>query len=124
MNKREFDAHKAHIDEQAEAKQEGADASRDQQLARLFVQNGWSPEKLVEHLEKNWKKKVSPDWVVRLLLFGRFLSCFDEVAVTIRDRAPLANLTEQSFRRLWDAQARGDEFHRFSLVREQLERTR
>src|SRR5262249_23371264 len=76
MTTEQFDAKLTHIEEQAAAMQERVDGYRDQNMARLFLESGWSQEELAAHLGKRWGKEVSRPWVTCHLRFGRFLAFF------------------------------------------------
>lgn len=114
MSEQHFDAQLRHIEEQTAARQERVDGYRDQELARLFLESGWSQEQLAVHLAKTWGKEVSPDWVAKRLRFGRFLSFFNTSG--IEEEAPgasfklPANLTERAFRTFWEATEAGGNY--------------
>lgn len=66
------------------------ESTHDRDLARLFVESGWTQERIAEQIGK------SQSWVDQHLRFGRFLN-FTTNVVKLR-----ANLTEGLFRSLWD----------------------
>lgn len=87
MSEPDFDLRIRHIEEQYAARREGAEAYRDQEVARLFEECGWSQDKIARHMSK----KVP--WVSRRLCFGRFLKEFPT------GKFPATtNLTERRFR--------------------------
>lgn len=102
MNEHEFSLKLTHIEEQYRAKREGADAYRDQELARLFVDCGWTQEKIGKRMGQ------TQSWVSRRLIFGRFLSFMP-------DRHKLTDLTEFRFRSHY-SKTKGDEANRFRQV--------
>ena len=114
MSEQQFDARLTVIEDQTRARQERVDGYRDQHMARLFVDSGWSQEELAAHLAKRWGKEVTQQWVSYHLRFGRFLSFFTTSGC--EDEAPGArfnlppNLTERAFRRLWDATEAGGNY--------------
>lgn len=115
MSEQEFGARLTHIEDQATAMQQRVDGWREQHLARLFVDSGWSQQELADYLGKRWGKEVSRQWVGYHLLFGRFLLFFATTggkenlpATLLAFRLP-ANLTERGFRAYWDrTEAAGD----------------
>jgi hypothetical protein len=109
------------------------DCVRDQGYARVFVESGWSQEKLAEWLSKREGKEVSQRWVSYHLLFGRFLTFFR--TNSSKDCKIPSALTEWQFRKLWEsskgeqdfrghraktAAAKDDEHRRFAEVMVQL----
>ena len=52
MNEQEFDAKLKHIDEQAALKQDRGDSYRERELAKLFVDSGWSRQQLAERVSE------------------------------------------------------------------------
>lgn len=67
------------------------ESTHDRDLARLFVESGWTQERIAEQIGKE------QSWVSRHLCFGRFLN-FMPTGITLRQ-----DLTERQFRRYWDA---------------------
>lgn len=88
MSAHDFDLKLKHIEEQAAARRESADAYRDQELARLFNECDWTQEKIAAHLGKKQQ------WVSKRLIFGRFL----KVTPTGSNSEVTASLTERRFR--------------------------
>jgi len=86
---------------------ERADAYRDQELARLFVECGWTQEKIARKVER------SQVWVSCRLTFGRFLSF-------IASSYKRESLTEFRFRACW-RKTKGKESDRFRQVLSILE---
>ena len=110
MSEQHFDARLKHIEEQYQARREGADAYRDQEMARLFEESGWTQEQIAGRMGK---RQV---WVSQRLCFGRFLSF-----IASGDNPDLAvNLTERRFREHWK-RSRGHERERFAAVAHALE---
>lgn len=68
MTAQQFDAKLTHIEEQFAACRVGAIAYRDQEMARLFDECGWTQEKIVARMGKK------QEWVFIRLKFGAFLS--------------------------------------------------
>jgi len=83
-------------------RREGAEAYRDQEMARLFNECGWTQEKIAR---KMGKKQT---WVSLRLVFARFL-------IFIADRNKSEGLTEWKFRKLYSG-TRGTEKERFECV--------
>lgn len=97
MTTEQFDLRLKTIAEQYEARREAAEAYRDQELARLFHDCGWTQEKIAEHLNKQGKH-ISRVWVCYRLCFGAFL---DFVTTVTKVAFDLKTLTERRFRGLW-----------------------
>ena len=89
MNEDQFEARLKHIEEQAGAMQARVNAYRDQEIARLFVQSGWTQERIAQRMGK------SQQHISRLLLFGRFLVFTPSWCNPMK---PPKNLTEGRFR--------------------------
>lgn len=106
VTEQQFDARLAHIEEQHAARREGADAWRDQELARLFVACGWTQERIAGHLKKGQQ------WVSRRLIFGRFL----DYAHGRNEQTAAETLTERRFRASWALSRGRDEDRRFAQV--------
>jgi hypothetical protein len=68
-------------------RREGACAYRDQEVARLFEECGWTQERIAQRMGK---RKA---WVSNRLIFGRYLA--------FRTSGSNANLTERRFRDHW-----------------------
>jgi transcriptional regulator with XRE-family HTH domain len=111
MSNHDFDVRLAHIDEQYAARREGAEAYRDQELARLFNECGWTQERIAKRVGK--KKS----WVSYRLRFGAFLDF--STLVEKLESARIQTLTEGAFRRIW-AKTAGPEKERFAQVAEIL----
>ncbi len=92
MTEQQFNERLEFIDREANRLRERADAYRDQEMARLFVECGWTQERIAE---KVGKSKMS---VSRRLVFGRFL---DFVTHGLQTQKPPENLTERRFRALY-----------------------
>jgi hypothetical protein len=97
MTEHQFNARLAQINEQYEARREGAVAYRDQEMARLCQGCGWEVRRIARHLTEVTGKRVSKSNVSRRLIFGRFLAL-----PPVGDKPALTqNLTERSFRDHW-----------------------
>ncbi len=107
MSEQQFDARIAAIDQEHARRREGADAYRDQEMARLFEQCAWTQERIAERMGKK------QPWVCKRLTFGRFLS-FIPVGISIDA------LTENRFREHWQ-RTKGKEEERFAQVAWRLE---
>lgn len=110
MSEQQFDARLARINEQYEAHKEGAVATRDQEVARLFHECEWTQERIAGRMGK---RQV---WVSQRLCFGRFL---DFIASGDK-RESVLNLTERRFRGYWK-RTKGKENARFEQVLHALE---
>jgi hypothetical protein len=134
MSTEQFDARLTQIEEQTRARQEPVQGFRDQKLAALFLDSGWSQDEVAAHLGKWWGKEVTQQWVGQQLRFARFLSFFTTTGSEGGLRLP-PNLSERAFRSFWDATEAGDNFsghrahteaavqdehRRFGLVLEEL----
>lgn len=110
MSANDFDLRLKHIEEHFAARKEGAEAYRDQEMARLFEECEWTQEKIAGRMGK------SQQWVSVRLVFGRFLKF-----TTSGGNSPTgtSNLTERRFRELWK-QTKGKEAERFAAVAEML----
>lgn len=118
MSEDQFKTKLTHIDEQAGALQERVDGYRDQELAKLFIECEWSQEEIAGKLSKHWDKEVTQQWVSYRLRFGRFISFFTTSGCEEQFVLP-RNLSERTFRRLWDAtKTEGENFsgHRSQTV--------
>jgi hypothetical protein len=108
MTDEQFEARLTHIEDQVAAMQERLDGYRDQQLAKLFIESGWSQEQLAAFLTKKWGKSISREHLSDRLRFGRFLSFFGASCTEDQWKIP-PNLTEGTFRRFWEStEASGD----------------
>jgi hypothetical protein len=96
-----------HIEEQYAGLRESADVYRDQEMARLFGECGWTQEKIAAKLGRRQSR------VSQMLCFGRFLDF-----ITSGDTH--ANLTERRFREHWNRTS-GKEADRFAQVAHVLE---
>ncbi len=85
-------------------------AYRDQEMARLFNESGWTQERIAEKVGK------SRSWVTLRLTLGRFLSL---VTTGHQNQKPPGNLTERRFRSLY-RQTKGSESARFQAVADML----
>jgi hypothetical protein len=118
MTEQQFDARVKQIEKEYAAHREGADATRDQELARLFVEakaSGCGQEWIAERM--GW----THGRVSQRLLFGRFLRF---VTTGNKSFSPPKPLTERRFRDNWSAVGRGHpkdtEDDRFARVLERL----
>ena len=89
MTDDQFAVRVKHIEEQAGEMQARVQAYRDQEIARLFVQSGWTQERIAEQMGK------SQQWVSYRLVFGQFLQFTTDRGKWTK--AP-KNLTEWRFR--------------------------
>lgn len=111
MSEQQFDARLARINEQYEAHKEGAVATRDQEVARLFEQCGWTQERIAQRMGKRQQ------WVSYRLIFGRFL---EFTTSGCEHPSCTTNLTERRFREHWK-RTKGSEKDRFEQVLHALE---
>jgi hypothetical protein len=114
MTEQQFDTRIKEIEAGYRSHREGADAYRDQELARLFVECGWTQERISRHMGQ------SQSWVARRLLFGRFLSFMTAGHKTF---SPAKPLTERRFRDHWrksKKHVKDSEEERFARVVESL----
>lgn len=100
------------IEDQALAMQERVDAYRDQELARLFVQCGWTQQRIAE------KEGKTQRWVDYRLRFGRFL---DFRTSGSNAQKPPKNLTERRFRAYFERTDGSKEQVRFAAVLKAME---
>jgi hypothetical protein len=108
MADHDFDVRLQQIQEGYAARRDGAEAYRDQELARLFEKCGWPQEKIAKRMGKKQQ------WVSYRLIFARFLQF-----TTDRCKTPFAteNLTEWRFRTCWGKTDRkASERERFAAV--------
>lgn len=94
MSEQDFDLRLRHIEDQAKARRESAEAYRDQEMGRLFCECEWTQEKIADHP----RIKKSRQWVEKRLRFGRFLTFATTCSKTPPD---LSTLTEGRFRSFW-----------------------
>jgi hypothetical protein len=94
MSEHEFDQRLKRIEEQYADHRAGAEAYRDQEVSRLFVECGWTQTKIGERMGRNVA------WVSRRLLFGRFLQFCQSGKIA---NAPLKSIPEGRFRDSWSA---------------------
>lgn len=125
MSEQHFDARLKHIEEQYQAKREGADAYRDQEMARLFEECGWTQERIAERVSELSGKRITQSRVSRRLVFGRFLKFMPsghkgEPEFSSGKPSWLTNLTERRFREHWK-RTKGRERERFAAVAHALE---
>ncbi|MBA4065476.1 MAG: hypothetical protein C0501_17530 [Isosphaera sp.] len=107
-----------HIEEQYAARREGAEAYRDQEMARLFdrctrKQEGgsdrWTQDRIAERMGRR------QSWVSKRLVFGRFLA-FIPTGISAE------GLTERRFREHWkQTKKAGGEDARFRAVLDRLQ---
>jgi hypothetical protein len=112
MTTQQFDARLRHIEEQYAARRAGADAYRDQELARLFTECEWTQERIAGQMGRRQA------WVSYRLVFGRFLAFITTGDNPNRDL--IDTLTERRFRQHWK-QTKGKEPARFAEVAHRLE---
>lgn len=93
-----YELRRQQIEDQAGAMQERVDAYRDQKLSLLFVQSGWTQERIAE------KEGKSVRWVYYRLQFGRFLIFCTSCA---NSQKPAKNLTEGRFRTYFEQTDKG-----------------
>ncbi len=110
MTETNFDERLGQIETEYAQRRENADAYRDQELARLFVECEWSQERIGRHLDR------AQSWVSQQLTFGRFLEF-----ITARDKSRMeaVSLTEWAFRELYK-KTKGKEKERFAEVAAKL----
>lgn len=80
-----------------EVKQQGA-ACKDQGLAKLFRESGWTQDRIAEHLGH------AQSWVSNYIIFGRFLEWI--IANCDNHKLPLEKLSEGRFRGSWKKTSR------------------
>ena len=100
------------INERVEAQQERVAAYRDQELAKLFYDSGWTQQELAD------KEGKSKKWVDFRTRFGRFINWANiakGTTGTFRQVLP-TNFTERSFRALWEQTSGTKEDARFRKV--------
>jgi hypothetical protein len=91
---------------------DGADAYRDQEMARLFERCGWTQERIARQMGKKQA------WVSKRLCLGRFLSF---IPSGNNASLNLSTLTERAFRSLWQKTGKkDDERRRFAQVADML----
>lgn len=106
MTTEQFDARVRQIEQGYAHRRDGADAYRDQELARLFHECEWTQERIAQRMGKTHA------WVSFRLTFGAFL---DFVTTGYKSLPPLDSLTERAFRRLYQG-TRGPKAERFGQV--------
>jgi hypothetical protein len=118
ISDQQFDERLATIKRTYDSAREGVEAGLDQELARLFVECGWTQAKISQRMGR------SHQWVSYRLLFGRFLS-FSTDRGNLKS---LANpLTEWRFREQWKRSGKRDketDEERFARVWDLLEADR
>lgn len=116
MTEQQFDARLQEIDKEYASKREGAEAYRDQEMSRLFVQCGWTQEAIAKHMCK------AQSWVARRLHFGRYLRFMPSGH---NHKPPPHPLTERRFRDNWARAGKGHpketEDERFARVQKLIE---
>jgi hypothetical protein len=116
MTEPEFDARIKQIDKGYAGKREGAEAYRDQELARLFIECKWTQEKIAQEMGR------TQPWVTYRLRFGRYLEI---ITRSYNSSRPTDSLTEYHFRKGWSTVAKEHpketEAERFGRVAEWLE---
>ena len=97
MTQQEFDTRLTQIEHKYAVMRTGAEAFRDQEVARLFVECGWTQERIGGRMGR------TKSWVCKRLVFGRFLK------VSGRKLSELGgdSLTEWRFRQAWAATHKG-----------------
>lgn len=103
MTEQQFDARLRQIDESYNLRREGADAYRDQEIARLFNECEWKQERIAAKMGR------SQGWVSLRLVFARFL-----IFITQGNKS-CDQLTEKVFRALYKG-THGTETERFAHV--------
>jgi hypothetical protein len=111
MSEHDFDLRLRHIEDQFAAREESALAFRDQELARLFVECGWTQERIAARVGKKQA------WVSNRLRFGRFIQLYYNCN---KSEKALGNVTEGRFRACW-AKTKGNERERFAQAGKLLE---
>jgi hypothetical protein len=98
MSEADFDARIKKIEGHYNTRRQGADALRDQELARLFHECKWTQEAIAQKMGK------SRSWIVYHLRLGAYLEI-----VTIGDNLKFTpqTLTERRFRDAWRAVGKG-----------------
>src|SRR6266511_357680 len=90
---------------------EGAEAFRDQEVARLFVACGWTQVRIAGRMGR------TQQWVALRLVFGRYLRF---TTASCKSSSPPDSLTEWRFRQAWSASGKRrkeSEGERFERVR-------
>jgi hypothetical protein len=117
MTEQQFDARVRQIEKDYAAHREGADATRDQELARLFVEakgSGRGQEWIAARMGR------TQQWVSARLLFGRFLRF---TTTGCKSFSPPKPVTERRFRDNWSRagkRPKDTEDDRFARVLERL----
>jgi hypothetical protein len=107
MSQEHFEAEVRRIEEEHARRREGADAYRDQEMARLFETCDWSQERIARAVGQSQR------WVSYRLTFGRFLSF--STACSNHKAPDMSSLTEGRFRAAY-AKTKGKEKERFADV--------
>lgn len=112
LSKEDFLLLRKAIEEEFKKREELAHAFKDQRLSSFYCDSGWTQEEIAE------VEGISQSLVSKLLLFGRFLSCFS----TTGTKAIPKSLTERRFREYWEqTDSSIGEHPRFRLVLTLLE---
>jgi hypothetical protein len=106
MTDKEFDIKLIHIEEQYQAGKVENEGRRDQDLAHLFQESGWTQERIAKRVGK------SQQWVDKQLRFARFLAYY----TCSNSQLASEKLTEGSFRRCWGRSRGKSEEERFKQV--------
>ena len=113
MNEQQFDGRLRHIEEQARAGLARVVAYRDQEIARLFIESGWTQDRIAKRMGR------SQSWVGYRLVFGRFLQFTTTGGIF---KKPPKNLTERRFRSYFEQTDKtAKEQHRFAAVLKLME---
>ena len=116
MSNDRFDARLRHIEEQHAARRESAVAYRDQEMAKLFIDSGWTQQQIAERVSRVTGKPIQQQYVSYRINFGLFLEF-----TTTGGKAEIAtNLTERRFRDLY-RRSEGKQETRFAQVLHSLE---
>ena len=97
LSERQYDARRKRIRDEYETSMNRAGAKRDRELSYLFVQSGWTQQRIAE------KEGRSREWVCKRLRFGRFID-FLGTTVPNGEKLPV-DLSERKFRGFWESTA-------------------
>ncbi len=104
----QYDKQRKDIEAGFELRKECADAWRDQRVATLFDECGWTQERIAKREDK------TQGWVQLRLRFSRFLGFINTTGI---NGTPIPrNLTERRFRSYWEQTTKGHEPTRFRAV--------
>ena len=93
MSEREFDRRLQEIEGHYDARREGAEALRDQEVSRLFNECGWTQSLIAKKMGR------TQGWVQLRLKLGRFLAWLAINTDRINPSPPPESLTEWRFLR-------------------------